>query len=363
MSAEAPTTFREVLRQEEPFKSFDETFAIARDSPLLPESCDRSNDSALLARLKDSGLYAEIYMAPDIQTAAEQFPDLGDTLRFTTAKGEYFCDSDCQYNARFVRSIMKGGSRRSITRKSSSMSYLHTQSESWWHQESWEMEQHWRKQRHVDSEVERLYDPESGRRRSSITELNSNITKSVSEKNFQSGTSSGRVKKPFAEVEFNDEDRSGINKEALQWQQRLGHQRFSKRKNGRQRRESINEPGTLERVNSGISKGIVGTTVALQCDDPDQITISTNGYHMCKTCRVVRQLPEGYFPRVLNEVICAEGICLHGEGACRQRFLPFKILRNRGSSLCPKWRLITIDLRTCCDCIVHPNSPFVKYVI
>uniref|UniRef100_A0A915BQX9 Bursicon n=1 Tax=Parascaris univalens TaxID=6257 RepID=A0A915BQX9_PARUN len=138
------------------------------------------------------------------------------------------------------------------------MSYLHTQSESWWHQESWEMEQHWRKQRHVDSEVERLYDPESGRRRSSITELNSNITKSVSEKNFQSGTSSGRVKKPFAEVEFNDEDRSGINKEALQWQQRLGHQRFSKRKNGRQRRESINEPGTLERVNSGISKGIVG---------------------------------------------------------------------------------------------------------
>uniref|UniRef100_A0A0M3HXR4 Phytanoyl-CoA dioxygenase n=1 Tax=Ascaris lumbricoides TaxID=6252 RepID=A0A0M3HXR4_ASCLU len=81
MSAEAPTTFRTVLRDEEPFKMFDETFSTARDSPLLPESCDRSDDSALLARLKDSGLYAEIYMAPDIHTAADQFPDLSDTLR------------------------------------------------------------------------------------------------------------------------------------------------------------------------------------------------------------------------------------------------------------------------------------------
>lgn len=48
---------------------------------------------------------------------------------------------------------------------------------------------------------------------------------------------------------------------------------------------------------------------------------------MCKTCRAVRQLPEGYFPRVLNEVICAEDICLHGEGACRQRFLPLKVAK------------------------------------
>ncbi|VDM38435.1 unnamed protein product [Toxocara canis] len=84
---------------------------------------------------------------------------------------------------------------------------------------------------------------------------------------------------------------------------------------------------------------------------------------MCKTCRAVRQLPEGYFPRILNEVICAEDVCLHGEGACRQRLLPFKVLRNRGTRSCPVWRLVTIDLRTCCDCIIYPNSPFVKYII
>lgn len=124
------------------------------------------------------------------------------------------------------------------------------------------MERHWRKRRHIDTEVERLHGTtvnlESGREDSSNNELNSNITRSVSEKNFQSSKTPGRVTKPFTEVEFDDEDGSGIDEEASQRQQRVEHRRFSKRMNRRQRRESINEPGTLERVNSGISKGILG---------------------------------------------------------------------------------------------------------
>uniref|UniRef100_A0AC35ERV6 Uncharacterized protein n=1 Tax=Panagrolaimus sp. PS1159 TaxID=55785 RepID=A0AC35ERV6_9BILA len=115
-------------------------------------------------------------------------------------------------------------------------------------------------------------------------------------------------------------------------------------------------------LNSGKTEGIIGTTIALQCDEATAEDIPSNGYHLCRNCRAVRQLPETYFPRVLNEVICAEGNCLRGDGKCQQRYLPFRILQNVGNSQCPQWRETDIQIRTCCDCVIHPNSPFIKYI-
>ncbi|ETN78906.1 hypothetical protein NECAME_02770 [Necator americanus] len=112
-------------------------------------------------------------------------------------------------------------------------------------------------------------------------------------------------------------------------------------------------------------------------------------YQLCSSCRAVRHLPHSYFPRVLNEIICGESACVRGDGRCAQRFLPLKdidpfveevdgifrfrlppndnyapilILHNEGTDLCPKWRLVSIELRTCCDCVIHPYSPFLRYV-
>ncbi|VDP52315.1 unnamed protein product [Heligmosomoides polygyrus] len=83
-------------------------------------------------------------------------------------------------------------------------------------------------------------------------------------------------------------------------------------------------------------------------------------FHLCSSCRAVRHLPRSYFPRILNEVICGESVCVKGDGRCAQRFLPLKVYlpRNR----CPKWRIVSIELRTCCDCVIHSYSPFLRYI-
>uniref|UniRef100_A0A0K0CZL2 CTCK domain-containing protein n=1 Tax=Angiostrongylus cantonensis TaxID=6313 RepID=A0A0K0CZL2_ANGCA len=86
-------------------------------------------------------------------------------------------------------------------------------------------------------------------------------------------------------------------------------------------------------------------------------------FHLCSSCRAVRHLPRTYFPRILNEVICGESTCVRGDGRCAQRFLPLKvILHNEGTDQCPKWRLVSIDLRTCCDCAIHNYSNFLRYI-
>lgn len=39
-----------------------------------------------------------------------------------------------------------------------------------------------------------------------------------------------------------------------------------------------------------------------------------NGFRsLCSSCRAVRELPEEYFPRIINEVICKDGDCLAGD--------------------------------------------------
>uniref|UniRef100_A0AC34QZ82 Uncharacterized protein n=1 Tax=Panagrolaimus sp. JU765 TaxID=591449 RepID=A0AC34QZ82_9BILA len=119
----------------------------------------------------------------------------------------------------------------------------------------------------------------------------------------------------------------------------------------------------LAKINSGKTDGILGTTIALECDEATAESVPNTGYHLCRTCRAVRELPVQYFPRILNEVICAEGNCLRGDGKCTQRFLPFTILKDFGRPGCPQWREASVQIRTCCDCVIHPNSPFLKYVL
>ncbi|VDO22299.1 unnamed protein product [Haemonchus placei] len=85
-------------------------------------------------------------------------------------------------------------------------------------------------------------------------------------------------------------------------------------------------------------------------------------YQLCSMCRAVRHLPRTYFPRILNEVICGESTCVKGDGRCAQRFLPLKILHNTGTERCPNWSIVSIDLRTCCDCVIHSFSPFLRYI-
>uniref|UniRef100_A0AC35TU19 Uncharacterized protein n=1 Tax=Rhabditophanes sp. KR3021 TaxID=114890 RepID=A0AC35TU19_9BILA len=130
---------------------------------------------------------------------------------------------------------------------------------------------------------------------------------------------------------------------------------------------STDDELVLRDLNSGKANGVVGTTIALKCNIDGMDNNPTNGFQLCKTCRAIRHLGRNFFPRVLNEIICSgggkggEGTCLRNE-KCVQRFIPLKILKNLGLSECPNWQLVTIQLRTCCDCVVQPNSALLRYI-
>uniref|UniRef100_A0A914URI8 Spaetzle domain-containing protein n=1 Tax=Plectus sambesii TaxID=2011161 RepID=A0A914URI8_9BILA len=141
-----------------------------------------------------------------------------------------------------------------------------------------------------------------------------------------------------------------------------GVQPLNRKKRQERSHKVIDDMDASIRKNSGITKGVIGRTIAIQCDrHSDDNSVPPNLYQFCKSCTAVRQLPENYYPRILNEVICGEESCIKGNGKCQQRFLPFKVLQNFGTEECQLWRLVTINLRTCCDCLMDRNSVFMRY--
>uniref|UniRef100_A0A0K0F979 Uncharacterized protein n=1 Tax=Strongyloides venezuelensis TaxID=75913 RepID=A0A0K0F979_STRVS len=251
------------------------------------KKCKISTDEELEKILKDSGVYSELYMAPNIKKASKSFENLGGK-KFTQPLVKYTCDASCQAESRFVRKVMHAEPIKEIdpvmrnTIRGSIQKSIQSTSRTWWNDNEWRF--------------------------------------------------SSRGKREDSTLEINAE-------------------------------EIIKEEIRLRTENSGKADGIAGTTIALKCNIDGMDNNPNNGYHLCKSCSAIRQLPNNYFPRVLNEVICGEGSCLRKEGECIQRFLPFKILKNLGTSFCPDWQMVTIQLRTCCDCVIQPGSSLLRYII
>ncbi|CAI5438674.1 unnamed protein product [Caenorhabditis angaria] len=126
------------------------------------------------------------------------------------------------------------------------------------------------------------------------------------------------------------------------WDEGEWEENDQQRRSRRNKREQMwrdTSPDLLMK-NTGISNSILGMTVAVECDE-DTGEFNSGGYSLCTTCRAVRHLPEG---------------------KCIQRVMPMKILRNIGTKNCAKWQISSIDVRTCCDCILSPASPLVAYL-
>uniref|UniRef100_A0AC35EUU9 Uncharacterized protein n=1 Tax=Panagrolaimus sp. PS1159 TaxID=55785 RepID=A0AC35EUU9_9BILA len=80
------------------------------------DPCEFYDDIALLNKLKQSGLFNSIYMAPDVFTAAKTFPDLGDRS-FTISGGhKYECDEQCENESKIIRGIIGSNTRRTVQR-------------------------------------------------------------------------------------------------------------------------------------------------------------------------------------------------------------------------------------------------------
>ncbi|WKX92301.1 hypothetical protein Q1695_010380 [Nippostrongylus brasiliensis] len=287
------------------------------------DPCGETDPSALMETLKDSGIYNEIYMAPDIFTASRNFPDLGGK-NFMKAKSRYHCDEKCERSSKLVRFVMTGDDAPDPPKEAE---------RTWWDEDEWK-----RGGRSVLSpDVSRLH------RRKELQMTVRNAMRELERLDHEDGDGE-HAEKPPEQEEFDQFFTSALRSDSL----------FPPR---RRRRSS---PVRLTMKNSGTAQDILGTTIALECRNHHDDLES--GYQLCSSCRAVRHLPRSYFPRILNEVICGESTCVKGDGRCAQRFLPMKILHNEGTDRCPKWRLVSIDLRTCCDCVIHSYSPFLRYI-
>ncbi|RCN45851.1 hypothetical protein ANCCAN_08148 [Ancylostoma caninum] len=72
-----------------------ETTTVEWATETTQNPCGETDPRELVKTMKDSGIYNEIYMAPDIFTASRNFPDLAGKS-FMKAKSRYHCDEKCE---------------------------------------------------------------------------------------------------------------------------------------------------------------------------------------------------------------------------------------------------------------------------
>ncbi|KJH43821.1 hypothetical protein DICVIV_10163 [Dictyocaulus viviparus] len=259
-------------------------------SPTTVNVCGETDPMALIESLKDSGIYNEIYMAPDIFTASRNFPDLGGR-NFMKAKSRYHCDDTCERSSELVRLVMIGDEPTEPPSKESE--------HSWWSEDQWTRG----KRTSFTSTLSR-----GGRRH----ELENNLRNLLRELDQIDGDNIQETGKHSEQEEFDRFFASKLHRETVL---------------PTRRKRSSNAELTAR--NSGLAKDIIGTTIALECRN--KYDDHQSGYHLCSSCRAVRHLPRTYFPRILNEVICGESTCVRGDGRCAQRFLPLKNYKQPGS--------------------------------
>ncbi|KAI6205844.1 hypothetical protein M3Y94_00838400 [Aphelenchoides besseyi] len=99
---------------------------------------------------------------------------------------------------------------------------------------------------------------------------------------------------------------------------------------------------------------IVGERFVVNCvERGDAETESSDFLNLCTVCWTWRQLPDNYFPRLINELVCQESdFCLSGWGTCMQRYRNMDVLQKVGND----WRPTSISVASCCDCKVKAGS-------
>jgi len=107
--------------------------------------------------------------------------------------------------------------------------------------------------------------------------------------------------------------------------------------------------------NKSLKLENVGQSYVLYCS-PEGFEEQQGYRRLCAGCRSVRELPDDYFPRFLNEVRCQGTQCVKDHGHCVQKFINFDILRNEGSKDCQRWVPYTVNVPVCCDCLLSSQS-------
>ncbi|KHN85835.1 putative G-protein coupled receptor C02B8.5 [Toxocara canis] len=108
---------------------------------------------------------------------------------------------------------------------------------------------------------------------------------------------------------------------------------------------------------------LLGRTYTISCVERGEAeNDDTELLNLCGACWTWRQLPESYFPRLVNELVCKdtpEDYCLSGWGSCNQRYRNIDVLQRVGDS----WKPAVISLAAFCDCKVKAGSEIHALVV
>ncbi|CAD5227606.1 unnamed protein product [Bursaphelenchus okinawaensis] len=112
--------------------------------------------------------------------------------------------------------------------------------------------------------------------------------------------------------------------------------------------------GFKKRTKREVKPQILGERFVINCiEKGDAEDEDADFLSLCTLCWTWRQLPEDYFPRLVNEMVCQENeFCLSGWGECHQRYRNMDVLRRVNGD----WRPTTITTASCCDCKVKAGS-------
>ncbi|GMR31049.1 hypothetical protein PMAYCL1PPCAC_01244, partial [Pristionchus mayeri] len=108
--------------------------------------------------------------------------------------------------------------------------------------------------------------------------------------------------------------------------------------------------------------GLLGSRFTIACFDRGETEngIDDKMISLCGGCWAWRRLPEGFFPPIVNELICRDDDkCLSGWGKCVDKSRTLNVLRKvRG-----QWTAAAISTGTCCDCKVVAGSEIHSLIV
>uniref|UniRef100_A0A0N4ZQT1 Activin_recp domain-containing protein n=1 Tax=Parastrongyloides trichosuri TaxID=131310 RepID=A0A0N4ZQT1_PARTI len=111
-----------------------------------------------------------------------------------------------------------------------------------------------------------------------------------------------------------------------------------------------------------IPQPVLGIRHKISCTPRGQPTTGTSTFlNLCSFCWSWRKLPDGYFPKIINELVCdTDSHCLSGWGQCEQLHRTVDVFHQDNNG---EWKQISLQIASCCVCKVQAGSDIHGLVI
>lgn len=115
------------------------------------------------------------------------------------------------------------------------------------------------------------------------------------------------------------------------------------------------QPPSPSTSTNSIPQPLIGIRHKISCTPRGQPSTGTSTFiNLCSFCWSWRRLPDGYFPKIINELVCdTDNHCLSGWGTCEQLHRSVDVFRQDSNG---EWKQISLQIASCCVCKVQAGS-------